>query len=194
MNNKTNFLKSKEEINKYFNNFLPVRFNKLLEEYNISIIDFDFSNIKLNNCESQKLDGVIFIQNDAINIYYNSNKDIKEQRFIIATLIGYLQNIKSNKNEENTIKDYYINFITDDIFNNNKPYNKIAREILLPKDSFEKIFLLLKTIYKEEWVINILSNKFEVPESEIVLGIKDLGYDLDIDINNDKTKKILYKD
>ena len=190
MKNIKDFFKSIDDIESCFSNFLPVKFDKVEEEYNISIIGFDFNNLKLNDTKVQDVEGVIFKQNDMLSLYYDNNKDIKEQRVIIATLIGYLQNIKLNNGIENSINDYYLNLTNEDIFNNNKPYNKMAREILLPKESLEKLYLLLKGTYNEEYVIYMLSKIFVVPENEVILGIKDLGYDINIKSNNVRIKKI----
>lgn len=191
MREKKDFLRSDEEINKYFNNYLPVRFDKFQDEYNISILEYDFNNRVFDNVDSNHINGVIFMQNGFITLYYDNNKDIKEQRVIIANLIGYLEIVKLNKKEDEFRKKYYVNLTDEDIFNNTKPYNKTAREILLPKESLEKLFLLLKSIYKEEYVIYMLSNKFVVPEKEIIIGINDLGYELNIDLENIKTKKLI---
>ena len=71
---KKNFLDEeknyKEEINKYFNNYIPIKFDKLQQEYNITIYGCDFTTItKIKGIDKNIISMIRFKEEEIIKIY-----------------------------------------------------------------------------------------------------------------------------
>lgn len=173
-----------DEISKYFNNDIPINFKKLVNEYNVDIGGVDFEVIKQSlNIKRTNIAGMNALENDTIKIYYSNNQkfNIKEQRFIIASLIANAENKKNDFH--GGIKDYDLMIKCDFPFDgmNEKEFNycvdnRLARQILMPKKQFENIIIFLGDDYPLKLTMQILSDYFEVPEREVKIRCVELGY------------------
>lgn len=200
---KKNFLDEeknyKEEINKYFNNYIPIKFDKLQQEYNITIYGCDFTTITKIKGIDKNIVSMIRFKEDEIKLYYNNNYnlDVKEQRFILANLVAELEKMKS-KEKRPVLKEYDFILKCDEPFDNmsmeeHKEYlcNNIARQILMPKKLYDRLYTIFSNNLEEEKLIELLSTLFVVPTREIVIRGKELGYNFDIDYLNAKTRKLV---
>ena len=200
---KKNFLDEeknyKEEINKYFNNYIPIKFDKLQQEYNITIYGCDFTTITKIKGIDKNIISMIRFKEDEIKLYYNNNYnlDVKEQRFILANLVAELEKMKS-KERKPILKEYDLILKCDEPFDNMsmeeyKEYlcNNIARQILMPKKLYDRLYTIFSNNLEEEKLIELLSTLFVVPTREIVIRGKELGYKFDIDYLNAKTRKLV---
>lgn len=189
----------KEEINKYFNSYIPIKFDKLQQEYNIIIYGYDFTTITKIKGIDKKIVSMISFKEDEIKLYYNNNYnlDVKEQRFILANLVGELEKMKS-KEKRPILKEYDFILKCDEPFDNmnmeeHNEYlcNNIARQILMPKKLYDKLYTIFSNNLEEEKLIELLSTLFVVPKREVIIRGKELGYNFDIDYLNAKTRKLV---
>lgn len=200
---KKNFLDEeknyKEEINKYFNNYIPIKFDKLQQEYNITIYGCDFTTITKIKGIDKNIISMIRFKEDEIKLYYNNNYnlDVKEQRFILANLVAELEKMKS-KERKPILKEYDLILKCDEPFDNMsmeeyKEYicNNIARQILMPKKLYDRLYTIFSNNLEEEKLIELLSTLFVVPKREVIIRGKELGYNFDIDYLNAKTRKLV---
>ena len=200
---KKNFLDEeknyKEEINKYFNNYIPIKFDKLQQEYNITIYGCDFTTITKIKGIDKNIISMIRFKEDEIKLYYNNNYnlDVKEQRFILANLVAELEKMKS-KEKRPVLKEYDFILKCDEPFDNMdmeeyKEYlcNNIARQILMPKKLYDRLYTIFSNNLEEEKLIELLSTLFVVPKREVIIRGKELGYNFDIDYLNAKTRKLV---
>lgn len=173
-----------DEISKYFNDVIPINFKKLVDEYNIEIGSVDFEVIKQSlNIKKINIAGMNTLENDIIKIYYNNNQkyNTKEQRFIIASLIANTENKKNDFH--GGIKDYDLmikcDLPFDDMNQEEFDYcvdNKLARQILMPKEQFKNIIFFIENDYSFNRTMKILSDYFVVPEREVKIRCAELGY------------------
>ena len=200
---KKNFLDEeknyKEEINKYFNNYIPIKFDKLQQEYNITIYGCDFTTITKIKGIDKNIISMIRFKEDEIKLYYNNNYnlDVKEQRFILANLVAELEKMKS-KEKRPVLKEYDFILKCDEPFDNMsmEEYNEylcnnIARQILMPKKLYDRLYTIFSNNLEEEKLIELLSTLFVVPKREVIIRGKELGYNFDIDYLNAKTRKLV---
>lgn len=199
---KKNFLDEeknyKEEINKYFNNYIPIKFDKLQQEYNITIYGCDFTTITKIKGIDKNIISMIRFKEDEIKLYYNNyNLDVKEQRFILANLVAELEKMKF-KEKRPVLKEYDFILKCDEPFDNMsmeeyKEYlcNNIARQILMPKKLYDRLYTIFSNNLEEEKLIELLSTLFVVPKREVIIRGKELGYNFDIDYLNAKTRKLV---
>lgn len=200
---KKNFLDEeknyKEESNKYFNNYIPIKFDKLQQEYNITIYGCDFTTITKIKGIEKNIISMIRFKEDEIKLYYNNNYnlDVKEQRFILANLVAELEKMKS-KERKPILKEYDLILKCDEPFDNMsmeeyKEYlcNNIARQILMPKKLYDRLYTIFSNNLEEEKLIELLSTLFVVPKREVIIRGKELGYNFDIDYLNAKTRKLV---
>ena len=200
---KKNFLDEeknyKEEINKYFNNYIPIKFDKLQQEYNITIYGCDFTTITKIKGIDKNIISMIRFKEDEIKLYYNNNYnlDVKEQRFILANLVAELEKMKS-KEKRPVLKEYDFILKCDEPFDNmsmkeHNEYlcNNIARQILMPKKLYDRLYTIFSNNLEEEKLIELLSTLFVVPKREVIIRGKELGYNFDIDYLNAKTRKLV---
>ena len=200
---KKNFLDEeknyKEEINKYFNNYIPIKFDKLQQEYNITIYGCDFTTITKIKGIDKNIVSMIRFKEDEIKLYYNNNYnlDVKEQRFILANLVAELEKMKF-KEKRPVLKEYDFILKCDEPFDNmdmeeHNEYlcNNIARQILMPKKLYDRLYTIFSNTLNEDKLIELLSTLFVVPKREIIIRGKELGYKFDIDYLNAKTRKLV---
>lgn len=191
-----------DEIEKYFKNSIPVTFEKIRKEYNFNFSGMDFEILKLAKelQGTKELDGavsLVHIKDNQIELYYNNNSNIStyEQRFAIANAIAYCERMKQRENKESTIKYY------DSILKCAMPFddmneaefsqyldNRLARQMLLPKKSFEWCFVILSKYYSCDEVIAMVSNLFCVPEREVAIRANELGCNIDISQYTEKQR------
>lgn len=158
---------------------MPISFDKLSKTYKVNIMGTDFSylsnleKVKEHMSGKKKILGMVNIENDIANIYYNNNPeiDIPTQRFTIAHELGHCINHynelskngkleflddKSEQNESNSDVHEYV-------------CDKFARDFLIPTE-------MLKKIYSAMHNPNVLdlANLFLVPEEEMKIKLDEL--------------------
>lgn len=200
---KKNWLEQKpihnNEISEYFNTKLPINFNQIQDEFNIKIYGCNFDILKaekkleeINKIE--KIAGMVYITDDNILLYCNNNYRLfnkKEQRFIKANMIAYLINILGKEKKESIIKDFDLMLKCDEAFDgmNEKKFeecinNKLARQILMPEESFKlRYMMLLQSGCKDGAIVCGLSTIFQVPEREVIIRCKELDIDLEVELD-----------
>ena len=136
---------------------------------------------------------------DEIKLYYNNNYnlDVKEQRFILANLVAELEKMKS-KEKRPVLKEYDFILKCDEPFDNmdmeeHNEYlcNNIARQILMPKKLYDRLYTIFSNTLNEDKLIELLSTLFVLPKREVIIRGKELGYKFDIDYLNAKTRKLV---
>lgn len=198
------------DIHRYFNKDLPIRFDIIQNEFNIEIIGCNFDVIqtdervkKVSNIEN--IAGMVSISDEKIILYYNNNDNKyskKEQRFILANLFAYCENLGKTK-RESIVKDYEVMMKCDQCFDGMTAEefvefvnNKVARQILMPKKQFELRYGVLHGFCDDETNITALSENFMVPEREVIIRGSELGIDFDVELDmykEERQKKVLSK-
>lgn len=184
----------KDQLLKYFGNKAPIRFRKLTSDYNFKIVGIDFEYLKQNEELSNmpELNGAVgvVILGDDIELVYNNNDDIDtyEQRFALANLVAYCERQKWKNEKENVVKNLDNILKCDLKFEGmNKEElgeyldNQLARQILMPKDTFSNYFIMMSECYGKEEAIARLAIIFAVPIREVAIRCDELGYDIDLE-------------
>lgn len=185
----------KEQISRYFPDTIPVTFDHLKEHFNITIFGMDIPLLKKidNLDELHDLDdiaGIALIDENNINLIYNNNVsiDVKEQRFALATLIGYCENLKGEKERPSVCKRFSSMQKCDDAQDNisreefqEYVNNNCARQILMPQKWFEMHYDALSKTCSFEDIVERLSELYVVPKRQVEIRCKELGYIVSID-------------
>lgn len=164
---------------------MPISFDKIVKYFKIRIMGTDFNFISQSDSVKEQLKGkglilgMVNISDDFANIYYNNNSeiDIPRQRFTIAHELAHCIN-----HYELLSKEGRVEFLQGEetSFNDDSSYdekmkefvcNKFARDFLIPTDLLVKIINTLKKVSLED-----LSELFMVPEKEMNIKLKELGY------------------
>lgn len=194
-----------EGISKYFGEEPVITFGKIQNEYNIKIYGCDFnflaSSKELKNIEgSDDIAGMVKIEEDFIELIYNNSPiiDTKEQRFILANLVGYCETSKKMAIKKSKIKSLSFMLKCDEPFENMNQEefselvnNILARQILMPKKSITRYYEAFKNIYNIENTIMILSELFQVPQREVLIRLKELGLNFSYQKQDLRRKRIL---
>ena len=163
---------------------MPISFDKISKTYKVNILGTDFSYISnLDAVKSQmknqkKILGMVTIENDYANIYYNNNPeiDIPTQRFTIAHelahCINHYQELYSGGKlellEDTTPTDSQSGDSTEDV--HEYVCNKFARDFLIPTEMLKKIY---NAMHKPS--VSDLADLFLVPEKEMNIKLSELG-------------------
>ncbi len=180
----------KEEISRYFPDTIPVTFDHLKEKFNITIFGVDIPLLKKIDdlgdlCDLDDIAGIALIDENNINLFYNNNIsiDVKEQRFALATLIGYCENLKGEKERPSVCKRFSAIQKCDDVQDNisreefqEYVNNNCARQILMPKRWFETHYDILSKSCSFEDIVERLSELYVVPKRQVEIRCKELGY------------------
>lgn len=180
----------KEEISRYFPDTIPVTFDHLKEKFNITIFGVDIPLLKKIDdlgdlCDLDDIAGIALIDENNINLFYNNNIsiDVKEQRFALATLIGYCENLKGEKERPSVCKRFSAIQKCDDVQDNisreefqEYVNNNCARQILMPKRWFETHYDILSKSCSFEDMVERLSELYVVPKRQVEIRCKELGY------------------
>lgn len=163
---------------------MPISFDKLSKNFKVNICGTDFSYLSnLNEVKEilqseKKILGMVNIENDFANIYYNNNPeiDIPTQRFTIAHELAHCIN-----HYDELSKAGKVEFLgedednIDDLLNDNNDIheyvcNKFARDFLIPTEMLKKIYNAMQNPQ-----ISDLANLFLVPEKQMNIKLKEIG-------------------
>lgn len=189
---------------KYLNS-IPVRFSNIHNIYNINYygINFDLL-VKHPNIskfeENDSIAGLVQYKDGEIELYYNNTNrfDNKEQRYILANLLAYVERQKTKEAKESVIKNYNFMMRCDYPFDkmsmdefNECLDNKYARQILMPQEEFNKDYYKWYLLSQNgEIVMRVLSDKYQVPFREIVNRCNELGLDNTITLSYENNEPV----
>ncbi|MBR4286596.1 MAG: ImmA/IrrE family metallo-endopeptidase [Clostridia bacterium] len=163
---------------------MPISFDKITKTYKVNILGTDFSYIskldavKTHMDSQNKILGMVNIENDYANIYYNNNPeiDIPTQRFTIAHelahCINHYQELSAGGKLELLGDAEQPNNRPTDASNDVHEYvcNKFARDFLIPTEMLRKLCNAMRKPSVSE-----LANLFLVPEKEMEIKLNELG-------------------
>lgn len=161
---------------------MPISFDRLTKTFKINIIGTDFSyisnlpNVKKLIGNRGDILGMVSIQDQYANIYYNNNPsvDIPKQRFVIAHELAHCVNHYNALSESGHFEfSKKLNLNNEGVMansTNEQICDKFARDFLIPSDSLIRVYGIV-----DEPKVKHLANLFLVPEEEMKKKLEELG-------------------